>query len=70
MEESIHHYTDTVAVCGRRGWADYDILGNARDTSREGKLSRILLKILSYHHDNGNVLNQSSMDIDLFKTNL
>jgi hypothetical protein len=27
-------------------------------------------KILSYHHDNGNVLNQSSMDIDLFRTNL
>jgi hypothetical protein len=27
-------------------------------------------KILSYHHDNGNVLNQNSMDIDLFRTNL
>jgi hypothetical protein len=41
-------------------------MGNARDTSRQGKLLRILLKILSYHHDNGNLLNRSSMDIDLF----
>jgi hypothetical protein len=27
-------------------------------------------RILSHHDDNGNVLNQSSMDIDLFNTNL
>jgi hypothetical protein len=24
----------------------------------------------SHHHDNGNVLNRASMDIDLFNTNL
>jgi hypothetical protein len=28
------------------------------------------MKIYSYHHDNGNVLNRTSMDIDLFSTNL
>jgi hypothetical protein len=27
-------------------------------------------KILSYRHDNGNVLNRTSMDIDLLNTNL
>jgi hypothetical protein len=31
---------------------------------------RIEWKIISHPHDNGNVLNRSSMDIDLFNTNL
>jgi hypothetical protein len=53
-----------------RGPADSYILRNTRDTSRQGKLLRILLKILSYHHDNGNVLSQTSMDKSPFITNL
>jgi hypothetical protein len=28
------------------------------------------MKNYSYHHDNGNVLNRTSIDIDLFNTNL
>jgi hypothetical protein len=28
------------------------------------------MKNYSHHHDNGNVLNRTSMDIDLFRTNL
>jgi hypothetical protein len=43
-----------------------DILGNAR----QRKLLRIEMKNYSHHNGNGNVLNQSSMDIDLFRTNL
>jgi hypothetical protein len=31
---------------------------------------RIELKNCSHHHDNGNVLNRTSRDIDLFNTNL
>jgi hypothetical protein len=34
------------------------------------KILEKLLRIESHHHDNGNVLNQTSMDIDLFNTNL
>jgi hypothetical protein len=34
------------------------------------KILRIEMKNYSHHHDNGNVLNRTSMDIDLFNTNL
>jgi hypothetical protein len=38
-----------------------------------GKFSKILrieIENYSHHHDNGNVSNRTSMDIDLFNTNL
>jgi hypothetical protein len=44
-----------------------------RDTLRQAKFFKILrieMKNYSHHHKNGNVLNRSSMDIDLFNTNL
>jgi hypothetical protein len=44
-----------------------------RDTSRQEKFFKILrieIKNYSHHHDNGNVLNRTSMDINLFNTNL
>jgi hypothetical protein len=34
------------------------------------KILRIEMKNYSHHHDNGNVLNRTSMDINLFRTNL
>jgi hypothetical protein len=46
-----------------------DILGNMpRRCAIQNSLKYLELK--SHHHDNGNVLNRSSMDIDLFRTNL
>jgi hypothetical protein len=45
----------------------------ARDTSRQGKFLKILrieMENYSHHRDNGNVINQTSMGIDLFNTNL
>jgi len=41
--------------------------------SQQGKFLKILrieMENYSHHHDNGNVLNQTSMNIDLFNTNL
>jgi hypothetical protein len=35
-----------------------------------GKFLKKLLRIESHHHDNGNVLNRTSMGIDLFNTYL
>jgi hypothetical protein len=34
------------------------------------KLLRIEIENYSHHHDNGNVLNRTSMGIDLFNTDL
>jgi hypothetical protein len=50
--------------------ADSDILGNSARYIATRKIIKNSFKILSYHHDNGDVLNRSSMDIDLFNTNL
>jgi hypothetical protein len=50
--------------------ADSDILGNSARYLATRKIIKNSFKILSYHHDNGDVLNRSSMDIDLFNTNL
>jgi hypothetical protein len=44
-----------------------------RDTFRQKnsfKILRIEMENYSHHHDNGNILNRISMDIDLFNTNL
>jgi hypothetical protein len=41
-----------------------------RDSPKFFKILRIEMKNYSHHHDNGNVLNQSSMDIAPFITNL
>jgi hypothetical protein len=43
------------------------------NTSRQAKFFKILrieMKNYSHHNDNGSVLNQPSMDINLFNTNL
>jgi phage antirepressor YoqD-like protein len=48
-------------------------VAEVRDTSRQAKFFKILrieIKNYSQHNDNGNVMNQSSMDIDLFNINL
>jgi hypothetical protein len=41
-----------------------------RDSPKFFKILKIEMKNYSHHHDNGNVLNRSSMDIALFITNL
>jgi hypothetical protein len=41
-----------------------------RDSPKFFEILRIEMKNYSHHHDNGNVLNQSSMDIAPFITNL
>jgi hypothetical protein len=41
-----------------------------RDSPKFFKIFRIEMKNYSHHHDNGDVLNRTSMDIDLFNTNL
>jgi hypothetical protein len=45
-------------------------VAEVRDSPKSLKYSEFFFKILSHHDDNGNVLNQTSMDIDLFNTNL
>jgi hypothetical protein len=41
-----------------------------RDSPKFFKILRIEMKNHSYHHDNGNLLNRSSMDIAPFITNI
>jgi hypothetical protein len=52
----------------------FEHVAEVRDTPRQGKLFSKILRIemenYSHHHDNGNVLNSTSMDIDLFNINL
>jgi hypothetical protein len=44
---------------------------NSQNSSQNSfKILRIEMKFFSHHHKNGNVLNRTSMDIDLFYTNL
>jgi hypothetical protein len=46
---------------------------NVRDTSQQGKFLKILrieVENYSHHHDNGNVINRTSMGIHLFSTNI
>jgi hypothetical protein len=47
-----------------------DIFITCRGGARYLAIAQNSFKILSHPDDNGNVLNQSSMDIDLFNTNL
>jgi hypothetical protein len=44
----------------------------ARNTSRQGKIACAfrMERNHSHQHDNGNVINRTSMDIDLLDTNL
>jgi hypothetical protein len=51
------------------GWVFY----NVRNTSRQGKFLKILrieIENYSHQHANGNVVNRTSMGINLFNTNL
>jgi hypothetical protein len=47
--------------------AFFEHVAEVRDSSNS---LRIEMKNYSHHLDNGNVLNRSSMDIELFNTNL
>jgi hypothetical protein len=47
-----------------------DILGKSARYLATRKIIRNSFKILSYHHDNGDVLNRSSMDIGPLITSL
>ena len=44
--------------------------GTRTIVSRQGKLLRIEMENYSHQHENGKVLNRTSMDIDLFKINI
>jgi hypothetical protein len=49
-----------------------ELVMEVRDNSRQEKFLKILrieMKNYSHHNDNGNIMNRSSMDIDLFNTN-
>jgi hypothetical protein len=45
-------------------------VAEVRDSPKFFKILAIEMKNYSHHHKNGNVFNQSSMDIDLFNTKL
>jgi hypothetical protein len=51
-------------------YACFLLVKNTRKISYNRNPVKNSFQILSYHHKNGNLLNRTSMDIDLFNTNL
>jgi hypothetical protein len=73
LEAKTVGYIEEMVSCLWRVPSITGCVDNMRDTSRQGKFLKILrieIENYSHHHDNGNVLNRTSMVIDLFNTNL
>jgi hypothetical protein len=65
--------TDRCAARSRSNLLFFEQVAEVRDTSRQAKFFKILrIEMKNYSHHNGSrdVLNRTSMDINLFNTNL